>query len=71
MQISDSVTKFAADARCLDRRAMADHITQDLELLADFILHMPVVGMEVYGRPEKTVYAVAEAFTCRIMFSPP
>jgi hypothetical protein len=26
---------------------MADHITQDLELLADFILHMPVVGMEV------------------------
>jgi hypothetical protein len=53
MQISASVTKFAADARCLDRRAMADHITQDLELLADFILHMPVVGMEVYDRSEK------------------
>jgi hypothetical protein len=32
---------------------MADHITQDLELLADFILHMSVVGMEVYGRSEK------------------
>jgi hypothetical protein len=61
MQVSASVTKFAADARCLDRRAMADHI----------ILHLPVVGMEVYGRLEKAVYAAAEAFTCRIMFSPP
>ena len=50
---------------------MADHITQDLELLADFILHMPVVGMEVYDRLEKAVYVVAEPFTCRIMFSPP
>jgi hypothetical protein len=50
---------------------MADHITQDLELPADFILHMPVVGMEVYDRPEKAAYAVAEALTCRIMFSPP
>ena len=28
-------------------------ITQRLKLLADFILHMPVVGMEVYGRSEK------------------
>ena len=53
MQISASVTKFAADARCLDRYAMADHITHDLELLADFILHMPVVGMEVYGHLKK------------------
>ena len=71
MQISASVTKYAADARCLDRRATADHITQDLELPADFILHMPVVGMEVYDRLKKVAYAVAEAFTCRIMFSPP
>jgi len=53
MQISASVTKCVADARCPDRRAMADHIPQDLELLAVFILHMPVVGMEVYGRSEK------------------
>jgi hypothetical protein len=32
---------------------MADSITHDLELLADFVLHLPVIGMEVYGRSEK------------------